>query len=54
MPLLGGAWSKTMIGYGPEDTCFALELTYNYGTSVHVYICVYVYITDDFTHLMSS
>jgi len=23
-------WSKTMIGYGPEDTDFVLELTYNY------------------------
>lgn len=27
----GGAWSKTMIGYGPEVDNFALELTYNYG-----------------------
>ena len=27
----GGAWSKTMIGYGPESSNFALELTYNYG-----------------------
>eukprot|EP00438_Fugacium_kawagutii_P024835 Skav205737 [mRNA] locus=scaffold1496:189452:197472:+ [translate_table: standard] len=24
-------WSKTMIGYGPEDENFCLELTYNYG-----------------------
>ena len=24
-------WSKTMIGYGPEDDHFVLELTYNYG-----------------------
>jgi len=24
-------WSKTMIGYGPEDSHFVLELTYNYG-----------------------
>ncbi|XP_053625060.1 glyoxalase domain-containing protein 4 isoform X1 [Plodia interpunctella] len=24
-------WSKTMIGYGPEDTHFVVELTYNYG-----------------------
>lgn len=23
-------WSKTMIGYGPEDSHFAVELTYNY------------------------
>ena len=23
-------WSKTMIGYGPEDNNFVLELTYNY------------------------
>uniref|UniRef100_A0A0X3PNB0 Glyoxalase domain-containing protein 4 n=1 Tax=Schistocephalus solidus TaxID=70667 RepID=A0A0X3PNB0_SCHSO len=28
-----GRWSKTMIGYGPEDTHFVLELTYNYGIS---------------------
>lgn len=27
----GGAWSKTMVGYGGEETNFALELTYNYG-----------------------
>eukprot|EP00611_Tribonema_gayanum_P015887 TRINITY_DN277_c4_g4_i2.p1 TRINITY_DN277_c4_g4~~TRINITY_DN277_c4_g4_i2.p1 ORF type:complete len:453 (-),score=134.16 TRINITY_DN277_c4_g4_i2:53-1354(-) len=26
-----GAWSKTMVGYGPERDNFALELTYNYG-----------------------
>ncbi|GFR48567.1 hypothetical protein Agub_g10469 [Astrephomene gubernaculifera] len=26
-----GMWSKTMIGYGPEDDHFVLELTYNYG-----------------------
>ena len=24
-------WSKTMVGYGPEDEHYALELTYNYG-----------------------
>lgn len=24
-------WSKTMIGYGPEDDYFVLELTYNYS-----------------------
>ena len=24
-------WSKTMVGYGPENTHYALELTYNYG-----------------------
>lgn len=29
----GGAWSKTMIGYGPESSNFVLELTYNYGIS---------------------
>jgi hypothetical protein len=23
-------WSKTMVGYGPEDGHFVLELTYNY------------------------
>ncbi|XP_046832505.1 glyoxalase domain-containing protein 4 isoform X1 [Vespa crabro] len=26
-------WSKTMIGYGPEDNHFVVELTYNYGIS---------------------
>jgi len=26
-----GKWSKTMIGYGPEDNHFVVELTYNYG-----------------------
>ena len=25
------AWSKTMVGYGPESEGYALELTYNYG-----------------------
>ncbi|CAK1545259.1 unnamed protein product [Leptosia nina] len=24
-------WSKTMVGYGPEDNHFVVELTYNYG-----------------------
>ncbi|KAH0944926.1 hypothetical protein HN011_001363 [Eciton burchellii] len=24
-------WSKTMMGYGPEDKHFVVELTYNYG-----------------------
>ncbi len=24
-------WSKTMVGYGNEDTHFTIELTYNYG-----------------------
>eukprot|EP00088_Acartia_fossae_P005937 TRINITY_DN12693_c0_g1_i1.p1 TRINITY_DN12693_c0_g1~~TRINITY_DN12693_c0_g1_i1.p1 ORF type:complete len:310 (+),score=91.19 TRINITY_DN12693_c0_g1_i1:38-931(+) len=28
-----GKWSKTMIGYGPEDNHFVLELTYNYNIS---------------------
>uniref|UniRef100_A0A1I8FC50 VOC domain-containing protein n=1 Tax=Macrostomum lignano TaxID=282301 RepID=A0A1I8FC50_9PLAT len=26
-----GRWSKSMVGYGPEDEHFVLELTYNYG-----------------------
>ncbi len=26
-----GRWSKTMIGYGKEQSYFVLELTYNYG-----------------------
>ena len=25
-----GHWSKTMIGYGAEDSSFVCELTYNY------------------------
>ncbi|KAK4029144.1 glyoxalase domain-containing protein 4 [Daphnia magna] len=28
-----GKWSKTMVGYGPEDNHFVCELTYNYGLS---------------------
>jgi len=28
-----GKWSKTMVGYGPEDSHFVCELTYNYGIS---------------------
>ena len=28
-----GKWSKTMMGYGDEDTHFVMELTYNYGIS---------------------
>lgn len=27
----GGAWSKTMVGLGPESSNFVFELTYNYG-----------------------
>ncbi|XP_050668075.1 glyoxalase domain-containing protein 4 [Leptidea sinapis] len=26
-------WSKTMVGYGPEDNHFVVELTYNYGVT---------------------
>uniref|UniRef100_A0A0B6ZUF0 VOC domain-containing protein n=1 Tax=Arion vulgaris TaxID=1028688 RepID=A0A0B6ZUF0_9EUPU len=26
-----GKWSKSMVGYGPEDSHFVVELTYNYG-----------------------
>lgn len=26
-----GKWSKSMVGYGPEDNYFVVELTYNYG-----------------------
>jgi catechol 2,3-dioxygenase-like lactoylglutathione lyase family enzyme len=26
-----GMWSKSMVGYGPEDNHFVVELTYNYG-----------------------
>lgn len=28
-----GRWSKTMMGYGIEDTHFVVELTYNYNIS---------------------
>ena len=28
-----GRWSKTMVGYGPEENHFAIELTYNYNIS---------------------
>lgn len=42
----GGAWSKTMVGYGDEEHNFALELTYNYGIDSYAfgndlqYICL--------------
>ena len=26
-----GKWSKSMVGFGPEDDHFVMELTYNYG-----------------------
>lgn len=26
-----GKWSKSMVGYGPEESHFVIELTYNYG-----------------------
>ena len=26
-----GKWSKSMVGYGDEDSHFVVELTYNYG-----------------------
>ena len=29
----GGAWSKTMVGLGSEDSNFVFELTYNYGVA---------------------
>lgn len=34
MPLCSpydGLWSKSMVGFGPEDNHFVVELTYNYG-----------------------
>ena len=43
----GGAWSKTMIGYGPELTNFALELTYNYGIASYK-------IGNDLVHIVLS
>lgn len=30
-----GHWSKTMVGYGPEDSHFVVELTYNYGIGTY-------------------
>ncbi|XP_075220842.1 glyoxalase domain-containing protein 4 [Lycorma delicatula] len=29
-------WSKTMVGYGPEESHFAVELTYNYNVDSYV------------------
>ena len=26
-----GKWSKSMVGYGAEESHFVVELTYNYG-----------------------
>lgn len=30
-----GRWSKTLVGYGPEDASFCLALTYNYGVAAY-------------------
>jgi len=30
-----GKWSKTMVGYGPEDSHFVVELTYNYNIGTY-------------------
>ena len=30
---INSRWSKTMVGYGPEDSHFVVELTYNYNIS---------------------
>ncbi|KAK3084272.1 hypothetical protein FSP39_010907 [Pinctada imbricata] len=30
-----GRWSKSMVGYGPEDNHFVVELTYNYGVGTY-------------------
>lgn len=30
-----GKWSKSMVGYGPEDSHFVCELTYNYGLGTY-------------------
>lgn len=30
-----GKWSKSMVGYGPEDNHFVVELTYNYGIGTY-------------------
>lgn len=30
-----GKWSKSMVGYGPEDSHFVVELTYNYGIGTY-------------------
>ena len=32
-----GAWSKTMVGYGPESEYFAIEVTYNYGVEEYAF-----------------
>ncbi|CAH1800426.1 unnamed protein product [Owenia fusiformis] len=30
-----GKWSKSMVGFGPEDNHFVVELTYNYGIGTY-------------------
>lgn len=39
-----GKWSKSMVGYGPEDAHFVVELTYNYGIKQYKK-------GDDFQHI---
>ncbi|KAM7540494.1 hypothetical protein Aperf_G00000039714 [Anoplocephala perfoliata] len=53
-----GKWSKTMIGYGPEDNYFALELTYNYGIGSYRhgndFIGIHIYSPDAYERAMSN
>ncbi|EGD72430.1 juvenile hormone binding protein [Salpingoeca rosetta] len=51
-----GKWSKSMVGYGPEDNHFVVELTYNYGVKHYDlgndYNCIKVSSTAAFKNAM--
>jgi catechol 2,3-dioxygenase-like lactoylglutathione lyase family enzyme len=49
-----GMWSKSMVGYGPEDNHFVVELTYNYGIKSYRKGNDYQFITIHSRHAFSN
>lgn len=50
----GGAWSKTMVGYGKEEEQYCLELTANYGIESYELGNDYRYIAIDKSAIISG
>ncbi|KAF5403396.1 Gem nuclear organelle associated protein 4 [Paragonimus heterotremus] len=53
-----GKWSKTMVGYGPEDNHFVMELTYNYGVGSYKlgndFQCIHIDHPDAYNRILSG
>lgn len=53
-----GKWSKTMIGFGPEDNHFVLELTYNYGIGSYAhgndFVGIHIHSPEAYERVMSD